>query len=80
MKDLKPIDVAKKLKQITKIDVFENTRKQEVIEIRMLLCYLLRQKLGMRWVNIVKFFSNNGIKSIIKNSQNMRECFLGKLI
>ena len=60
MKDLKPIDVAKKLKQITKIDVFENTRKQEVIEIRMLLCYLLRQKLGMRWTNIAKFFVNNG--------------------
>ena len=62
MKDLKPIDVAKKLKEITKINVFENTRKREVIEIRMLLCYLLRQKLGMRWVNIAKFFSNNGKK------------------
>ena len=46
MKDLKPIDVAKKLKEITKINVFENKRKREVIEIRMLLCYLLRQKLG----------------------------------
>jgi hypothetical protein len=62
MKDLKPIDVAKKLKDITKINVFDDTRKREVIEIRMLLCYLLRQKLGMRWVNIAKFFSNNGKK------------------
>jgi hypothetical protein len=31
-----------------------------VLEIRMLLCFLLREKLGMRWINIANFFSNNG--------------------
>jgi len=60
MKDIKPIEVANKLKNTSKINVFENTRKKEVVEIRMLLCYLLREKLGMRWINIAKFFSNNG--------------------
>tara|TARA_R100000963_G_C4634775_1_gene99133 strand:- start:725 stop:1204 length:480 start_codon:yes stop_codon:yes gene_type:complete len=59
MKNLKPIQLANKLKSITKINVFDNTRKREVIEIRMLLCYLLREKLGMRWTNIALFFANN---------------------
>jgi len=59
MKNLKPIQLANKLKSITKINVFENTRKREIIEIRMLLCYLLREKLGMRWTNIALFFANN---------------------
>jgi hypothetical protein len=60
MKDLKPIDLAKELKKVTKINVFENNRKRNVLEIRMLLCFLLREKLGMRWINIANFFSNNG--------------------
>ena len=60
MKDLKPIEIAKKLNSITKTNVFENSRKREVVSIRMLLCYLLREKLKMRWINIAKFFSNNG--------------------
>jgi len=38
MKDIKPIEVANKLKNTSKINVFENTRKKEVVEIRMLLC------------------------------------------
>tara|TARA_R100001244_G_scaffold45735_1_gene41114 strand:+ start:244 stop:726 length:483 start_codon:yes stop_codon:yes gene_type:complete len=59
MKNLKPIQLANKLKNITKINVFENTRKREVVGIRMLLCYLLREKLGMRWTNIALFFANN---------------------
>lgn len=59
MKNLKPIQLANKLKNITKINVFENTRKREVVGMRMLLCYLLREKLGMRWTNIALFFANN---------------------
>lgn len=60
MRQLKPINIANKLKNISKINVFEDTRKREVVEIRMLLCYLLREKMNMRWINIAKFFSNNG--------------------
>ena len=60
MKELKPINIANKLKDISKVNVFEETRKRDVVEIRMLLCYLLREKLNMRWINIAKFFSNNG--------------------
>ena len=60
MKNLKPIQIAQKLKEFTDIDVFENTRKQKVVELRMLLCYLLRQKLNMRWTHIAYFFNENG--------------------
>ena len=60
MKNLKPIQIAEKLKSFTDIDVFENTRRQEVVELRMLLCYLLREKLNMRWTHIAYFFNENG--------------------
>jgi len=60
MKNLKPIQIAEKLKQFTDINVFENTRKQPVVELRMLLCYLLREKLNMRWTHIAYFFNENG--------------------
>jgi len=60
MRDLKPIQIAKKLNSITKLNVFENTRKQEIVDLRTLLCYLMREKLNMRWVNIARFFTENG--------------------
>jgi len=59
-KNLSPIELANKLKDITGINVFENTRRQKVIEIRYLLCYLLREKLNMRWTRIADFFKENG--------------------
>jgi len=40
--NLKPIELANKLKEITGINVFENTRRRSVIEVRSLLCYLMR--------------------------------------
>ncbi len=58
--NLKPIELAEKIKEITGINVFENTRRRSVIEYRYLLFYLLREKLGMRWTRIADFFKENG--------------------
>ena len=58
--NLKPIELANKLKEITGINVFENTRRRSVIEVRSLLCYLMRVKLKMRWISIANFFQDNG--------------------
>ena len=58
--NLKPIELANKLKDITGINVFENTRRRSVIEVRSLLCYLMRVKLKMRWISIANFFQENG--------------------
>jgi len=58
--DLKPIQLAKKIKEITGINVFENTRRRSVLEVRSLLCHMMRVKLKMRWTNIANFFQENG--------------------
>jgi hypothetical protein len=58
--NLKPIQIANKIKKLSGINIFENTRKRPVVEMRSLLCYLLREKLGMRWTNIALFFRSQG--------------------
>lgn len=58
-KNLKPIQISNKISKISKINIFENTRKRNYVEMRALLCYLLREKLNMRWTNIAKFFADN---------------------
>ena len=57
---IKPIELANKIKELTGLNVFENTRRRNVIEVRSLLCHLLRSKLGMRWTSIAYFFQENG--------------------
>jgi len=51
---------ARTIKQLTTIDVFENTRRQEVVEIRSLLVYILRSVENMTYETIKEFFNNNG--------------------
>jgi len=51
---------ARTIKQLSDIDVFENTRKQEVVEIRSLLVYILRSVENMTYETIKEFFNNNG--------------------
>lgn len=59
MKNLKPTEIAKIIIRESKVNVFKNSRKQKYIEYRSLLCYLLREKLNMRWILIAKFFAEN---------------------
>ena len=70
---MSPKEVVEKIKEITKINPFVDSRKQSVVEIRSLLCYLLREKLQMRWVAIKELFLTNGKKtdnSTLINSVN----------
>lgn len=57
---MKPIEIARKINKKLNVDVFTNTRRKEVVEARSLLCYILRNKLKLRWTNIALFFRNNG--------------------
>jgi len=57
---MKPIEIAEKLQELSKVNIFDNSRKQNVVDVRSLLCYLLRKKLNMRWTNIARFFKENG--------------------
>jgi len=58
-----PSKVVDKLKEITKINPFVDSRKKEVVEIRALLCYILREKMNMRWIAIKELFLANGRKT-----------------
>ena len=57
--NLKPIEIANKIIKESGVDIFENYRRKNHIEMRSLLCFLLREKLNMRWLNIAKFFNDN---------------------
>ena len=49
-----------KIKELSGINVFRNTRERKVVEHRALLSYILRHNLKMRWTNIALFYENNG--------------------
>ena len=57
--NLKPIEIANKLQEYSGVNPFDKSRVQPVIEIRSLLCYLLREKKQMRWTAISNFFIDN---------------------
>lgn len=52
--------ISKLIKDITDINPFENTRKQEIIEIRSLLIYVMREVEGMTYEAIKNFFIRKG--------------------
>ena len=53
-------EIGDKVGKIIGINIFENTRKRDYVESRSLVVFLLREKLLMRWVNIAKYFEDNG--------------------
>jgi|TARA_R110000796_G_scaffold141743_1_gene258137 hypothetical protein len=67
MKNTNPINIANKITELSGIDVFTDSRERKVVEVRSLLTYLLRDKLKMRWKNIVLFYDRNGKKINMAN-------------
>ena len=60
IKNMKPIDIANKISEISGINLFQKSRKRNVIEHRGLLCYILRDKLKMRWQKMEMFYRSQG--------------------
>jgi hypothetical protein len=52
-------EISDRIIKKTKVNVFEDSRKKEVIHYRSLLIYLLREKMNLRWMNIALFFKAN---------------------
>ena len=52
-------DISDKIIKKTGVNVFEDTRRKDVIHYRSLLIYLLREKMNLRWTNIGLFFRAN---------------------
>ena len=55
-----PIQVATDIKEISGIDIYKNTREADYVELRSLVCWILRDKLQMRWTYISELFEKNG--------------------
>jgi len=55
-----PEQVSELLISLTGLDIYKQTRETEYVEHRALLCYLLRNKLDMRWVSISDFIKSKG--------------------
>ena len=58
LKDIKKIGDS--VKEMSGIDIFDNTRSRMHVELRALVCYILREKMGMRWTNISLYFKSEG--------------------
>jgi hypothetical protein len=52
--------VAESIVEMTGVDIFLNTRQRNYVELRALVCYILREQLGMRWINIAAYFESMG--------------------
>jgi hypothetical protein len=52
MKSNRPIEIAKIIKEVTKINVFEKRRTLEIVDARALFCYVLRVDLKYKSVEI----------------------------
>ena len=57
------IEIAKKIEELTGINVFKNTRKREYVEMRSLYCYILRKKYRKTFESISDIMQKNGKKS-----------------
>jgi len=55
-----PEEVSELLYNLSSVNVFQNSRKREIVEYRSLLCYILRYNLDMKWENIACFMKLNG--------------------
>jgi|TARA_R100001460_G_scaffold105183_4_gene151522 hypothetical protein len=60
MENLTPIEIANKIKELSGLDVFKNSRQRKYIEVRSLFNHLLRNKLNMRWIHIADIHIKNG--------------------
>lgn len=53
-------EIAQKVIQLSGINIFEKTRKREVVEMRGLFFYILREKVNMGWTEIARYFEDSG--------------------
>tara|TARA_R110000744_G_scaffold171899_1_gene290414 strand:- start:3608 stop:4102 length:495 start_codon:yes stop_codon:yes gene_type:complete len=60
MESSSPKEISDKIIKFSGINIFKNTRKREYVQYRAVLCFLLREKLLMRWTNIANYFQSEG--------------------
>jgi hypothetical protein len=53
-------EIAEKVIQLSGINIFQRSRKREIVEMRSLLFYILKNKLSMGWTEIARYFKDSG--------------------
>ena len=48
------------VKEVSGLDIFDNTRRRDYVEMRALVCYILRKKLRIGLTNIALYFQSEG--------------------
>ena len=48
------------VKEVSGLDIFDNTRRRDYVEMRALVCYVLRKKLRIGLTNIALYFQSEG--------------------
>ena len=54
--------IAETIREITDVDIFEKTRKREVVELRSVATYYLRKVAGLKYRQISNEYKNNGLR------------------
>ena len=57
------LKISERIIEMTGVDIFQNTRKREYVELRALVCHIFRNKMNMRWTTIANFFTSMGKKT-----------------
>ena len=52
--------VAQSVINMTNVNIFSNTRQRNFVELRALVCWILKEQLGMGWSHIALFFQSKG--------------------
>jgi len=55
-----PLEIAKAASDVFNIDIFDNQRGHFHVYARALVCWIMRDKLQMRWTYIAEWFQENG--------------------
>jgi len=54
--------IAQTIKDVTEVDILQKTRKREVIELRSVATYYMREVAGLKLRQIVENYKKNGLK------------------
>jgi hypothetical protein len=53
-------EISQRIIEMSGVNIFDNTRKREYVQLRALACHIFRDKMKMRWRTISEFFEKNG--------------------
>jgi len=56
-------NIGEQIREITGVDIFEQSRKRELVEMRSVANVFMREVMDMGWTEIVREYAKNGFKT-----------------